>query len=91
MATNGNDPGSGHGNLSPEEREALRQRAAALGKRLDEVSAKRPPQGGPNGQARGKAFGEAFKIVAELVVGVAVRWRHRLVSRPAARDCCPGC
>jgi ATP synthase protein I len=57
--------------LSPEEREALKRRAAEIGKRLDNVSARKVPVNADNG-ARGRAMGDAFKIVSELIVGVVV-------------------
>ena len=71
MSQNDHDRGTGRGELTPEEREALRRRASELGKRLDEVKARNAPPV-QDGSARGKAFGEAFKIVAELMVGVVV-------------------
>ncbi len=71
MASNGKAPEPESGHLSPEERDALKRRAAELGKRLDDVRARKaPPTGDP--RARGAAMGQAFKIVAELIVGVAV-------------------
>lgn len=71
MSSNGKDPApEGHA-LSPEERDALKRRAAELGQRLDEVKARKaPPPGDP--RARGAAMGAAFKLAAELVVGVVV-------------------
>lgn len=84
MASNGKSPDPERSALSPAERDALKRRATELGKRLDEVHARKaPPPGDP--RARGAALGEAFKIVAELVVGVVVgggigwsldRWLH---------------
>ena len=71
MASNGKDFDPRRGTLSPEERDALKRRASELGKRLDEVQARKAPQHGDN-RARGAAMGEAFKIVGELVVGVVV-------------------
>ena len=76
MATNGKasgegEPDPGRGSLTPQERNALKQRASELGKRLDVVHARKAPPSG-NIRARGNALGEAFKIVAELVVGVVV-------------------
>jgi ATP synthase protein I len=69
-AGNGNSPGRGE--ISPEQREAFQQRSSALGKRLDQVKARRnPPQSG-DARARGEAFARAFRFVAELVVGVGV-------------------
>lgn len=71
MATDGKNSDPGRGTLTPGERDALRQRASDLGKRLDQVHARKAPPAG-NARARGTALGEAFKIVAELVVGVVV-------------------
>ena len=76
MATNGRPPSNGdsepaRGSLTPVERDALKQRAADLGKRLDEVHARKAPRDG-SGHARGSALGQAFKILAEMMVGVVV-------------------
>jgi ATP synthase protein I len=69
-AGKGNIPGRGE--ISPEQREAFQERSDALGKRLDQVKARRnPPQSG-DARARGEAFARAFRFVAELVVGVVV-------------------
>jgi ATP synthase protein I len=69
-AEKGSSPGSGE--ISPEQREAFQKRSASLGKRLDEVKARRnPPQSG-DARARGEAFARAFRFVAELIVGVGV-------------------
>ncbi len=67
MSNNGKD-GSGRGEISPEERAALKARAAGIGSRLEQVKARRAPQ--LENVARGSAFGQAFKIGIELVVGV---------------------
>lgn len=71
MSSDDKDTDPGRRDLSPQDREALKRRAADLGKRLEDVKARKTPVRGPDG-ARGRAFGEAFKIVAELIVGVAV-------------------
>lgn len=71
MSQNGKDSGPGRGELTPEEREALRQRASEIGRKLDQVKARKAPVTQAD-RRRGAALGEAFKIVAELVVGVAV-------------------
>ncbi|MGB3719256.1 MAG: ATP F0F1 synthase subunit I [Proteobacteria bacterium] len=68
MSNNGTDHGSGRGEISPEDREALKRRAAGLGQRLEQVKARRAPQ--LDNAARGAALGQAFKIAIELVVGV---------------------
>lgn len=70
MAPSGGKSGPGHGELSPEEREEFRRRAADLGHKLDSVKAQRRP---PADQvARGAAYGKAMKIAVELVVGILV-------------------
>jgi ATP synthase protein I len=71
MASNGKDLDPGRGMLSPEERDALKQRASDLGKRLDEVHARKAPPLG-DAKSRGNALGQAFKILTELIVGVVV-------------------
>jgi ATP synthase protein I len=73
---NGSSSGDGQehhpGELSPEQREAFRRRAEALGKRLGEVKARKVPMSEAESRARGSALGQAFKIAVELVAGVAV-------------------
>ncbi len=68
MAPSGNNTEPGHGELSPEEREAFRKRASDLGQKLDSVKAQRGPP--PDHKARGAAYGQAMKIAVELVVGI---------------------
>ncbi len=69
-AEKGSSPGRGE--ISPEQREAFQKRSDSLGKRLDQVKARRnPPQSG-DARARGEAFARAFRFVAELIVGVGV-------------------
>lgn len=68
--TSGKDRGrSGDGEISPADREALRQRSAGIGRRLDEVKTRRNV-GRPSQSATGAAYGQAFKIAAELVAGL---------------------
>lgn len=69
MASNGNGSDPERGSLSSEEREAFRQRASELGKRLTEVRQRKAPPSADT-RARGAAMGEAFKLAAELLVGV---------------------
>jgi len=72
MSAAGKGDSPGHGEISPEQREAFRKRSDAIGKHLDEVKARRmPPQSG-DARARGEAFARAFRFVAELLVGVGV-------------------
>ena len=68
MSDSGQDHGSGRGEISREDREALKARAAGIGSRLEQVKARRAPQ--LDSAARGAALGQAFKIAIELVVGV---------------------
>ncbi|MGQ0456413.1 MAG: AtpZ/AtpI family protein [Hyphomicrobium sp.] len=58
------------GQISPEERDALKRRSDVIGKRLDEVKSRHAP--GPSGHPeRGAAYSQAIKLAAELVVGLA--------------------
>jgi ATP synthase protein I len=68
------------GQISPEDREQFRRRAAELGQRLDKAHAptsdgvRKPGAGRPDetdGAVRGQALGQGFRIATELVVGVA--------------------
>jgi ATP synthase protein I len=70
MAPSEDKSGPGHGELSPEDREAFRRRAADLGTKLEQVKAQRTPP--PERTQRGAAYGRAMKIAAELVVGILV-------------------
>jgi ATP synthase protein I len=71
MSAEGKGQDPGHGQISPEDREVIRQRSAEIGKKLDAVKAK---QAEAEGQGRGRqsAYGQAFKFAAELIVGVAL-------------------
>jgi ATP synthase protein I len=71
MASNGSDPGPERGTLSPEERDALKRRASELGRKLEDVQARKALQSGES-HARGTGVGQAFKLAIELVVGVVV-------------------
>lgn len=74
---NGGESGAGRGDLTPEEREAFKQRADALGKRLDAAKGhstslpKAKPASGSNAE-NGSAMGKALRISTELVGGVIV-------------------
>jgi ATP synthase protein I len=70
MSLNGKDLGPGRGEISTEDRAALKRRASDIGQRLEHVRARSaPPRDGP---ARQSALGQGFKIAVELVVGVVV-------------------
>jgi ATP synthase protein I len=68
----GQDPqhNAGSGQISPEEREAIRQRSAEIGKKLDAVNSRRVSATASRGKSQDSAYGQAFKYIAELVVGV---------------------
>ncbi len=70
MSAEGKGSGPRLGDLSPEQRKAFQKRSADIGKRLDEVKARRAPDQSGDPRARGEAFAKAFRFVAELVVGV---------------------
>jgi ATP synthase protein I len=72
MSSAGKGPSPGRGEISPEQREAFRQRSEAIGKRLDQVKAQRAPAQSVDARARGEAFARAFRFVGELLVGVGV-------------------
>ena len=72
MSSEGKGPGPGRGDISPEEAEAFRRRSDAIGKRLDQVKARRAPSQSVDARARGEAFARAFRFVGELLVGVGV-------------------
>lgn len=71
MSAEGKGQDPGHGQIGPEEREAIRQRSAEIGRKLDAAKAKRADAAGQD-RRRQSAFGQAFKFAAELIVGVAV-------------------
>jgi ATP synthase protein I len=73
MSSDGKKPTPGRGDISPEEREAFRQRSEAIGKRLDAVKTERESASrSSRTPVDGAAFGKAFRFAAELLVGVGV-------------------
>jgi ATP synthase protein I len=72
MSSEGKGEGPGPGEISPEQRAAFRKRSDALGKRLDDVVARRRPKDVSDDRARGEAYSNAFRFASELVAGVAV-------------------
>jgi ATP synthase protein I len=74
MSADGKGQPPESGEISPEDREAIRKRSAELGRKLDALKTQkarveRSAGGGSQDQA---AYGTAFKFAAELVVGVVV-------------------
>lgn len=80
---NGGESGAGRGDLTPEEREAFKQRADALGKRLDSAKSNSTslPKAAPstagnaeNGNAMGKALRISTELVGGVIVGAGLGW-----------------
>ncbi|MEZ5898318.1 MAG: AtpZ/AtpI family protein [Hyphomicrobiaceae bacterium] len=73
MSGEGKGQEPGRGEISPEDREAIRQRSQDIGRKLDAVKARsRQDDADEENRRRGAAFGQAFRYAAELVVGVGV-------------------
>ncbi len=72
MSGEGKGQEPGRGEISPEDREAIRQRSLDIGRKLDAVKARARKDDDEENRRRGAAFGQAFRYAAELVVGVAV-------------------
>ena len=72
MSAAGKGNGPGRGEISPEQREVFRKRSDSIGKRLEEVKARRAPPPSGDERARGEALAKAFRFVAELIAGVGV-------------------
>ncbi|CAA2142625.1 AtpZ/AtpI family protein [Hyphomicrobium sp. ghe19] len=64
------------GEISPEDREAIRKRSAEIGQKLDALQSKKAQRSQADRSATGgsqqSAYGAAFKFAAELLVGVVV-------------------
>lgn len=65
----GSGSGTERGEISPEDRAAIRQRSAEIGQKLDAVKGRRDAAGEKSRQA---AFGHAIEYAAYLVVGMVV-------------------
>lgn len=70
MSQPDDDLGGRRAEISPEERDAIRKRASALGDRIEGAKAKHAPADA--GRSRGDSYGHAFKMAIELVAGVVV-------------------
>lgn len=74
---NGGDKGAGRGDITPQEREAFKQRADELGKRLEvakghSTSLPKASSSTAGNAENGNAMGKALRISTELVGGVIV-------------------
>jgi ATP synthase protein I len=72
MSDDGKGQSPDNGEISPEDREAIRKRSEALGQKLDALKVQRAKVERPKAQRGQSDFGAAFKFAAELVVGVVV-------------------
>jgi ATP synthase protein I len=73
MSAEGKGQGPEGGQISPEDREAIRKRSAEIGQRLDALkSQKAKVERSTGGGQDQSAYGAAFKFAAELIVGVVV-------------------
>jgi ATP synthase protein I len=71
MSAEGKGQDPGHGQISPEERAAIRQRSSDLGKKLDVANARRADSS-QTGSRQKSAYGQAFRFASELIVGVVL-------------------
>lgn len=72
MSGEGNGQQPGRGEISPEERAAIRQRSEDIGRKLDAVKSRAKQADNEEARRRGAAFGQAFSYAAHLIVGVGV-------------------
>lgn len=72
MSGEGKGQDQRRGEISPEDREAIRQRSQDIGRKLDAVTSRTDPARDEDNRRRGAAFSQAFRYAAELVVGVGV-------------------
>jgi ATP synthase protein I len=72
MSASGDGSDPGRGEISPEDREAIRRRALEIGERLGAVKARRAPAEPTGSGLAGSGLALAFRFAVELVVGVGV-------------------
>ena len=72
MSANDKDQRPERGEISPEDREAIRERSAEIGRKPEALNPKRAASKVTASEASSPAYGQAFKFAAELVVGVVV-------------------
>ncbi len=71
MADPDDDLGSRRGQITPADRDAIRNRASSLGDKIAGAKAKWEPPASETAR-KGESYGQAFKMAIELVVGVVV-------------------
>ena len=75
MSADGKGQPPERGEISPQDREAIRKRSEELGQKLDALKSQKATverSAGGAGSQDQSAYGAAFKFAAELIVGVAV-------------------
>lgn len=72
MSADGKGNSPGHGQISQEDREAIRRRSSEIGQKLDARKAKRDEADRVDNLARQTAFGQASRYAADLIVGVGL-------------------
>lgn len=75
------DQDDGHGEITPQDREAFRKRAEDLGRRLESAkghggadAARRSADAEANGAAMGRALRTSTELVGGIVVGSVIGW-----------------
>ena len=74
MSVDGKDNKGPSGQMAPEDRDAIKQRSDALGRRLDEAKhRKEGPETSRSAEGgRGEAMSRALRVSAELIGGIVV-------------------
>lgn len=72
MSGDGEGQDQRRGEISPQDREAIRQRSQDIGRKLDALKGRSDPARDEDNRRRGAAMSQAFRYAAELVVGVGV-------------------
>ena len=72
MSASGKGQPPENGEISAEDREAIRKRSAEIGQKLDALKSQKATAERPSGKSVESDYGPAFKFAAELIVGVVV-------------------
>lgn len=74
MSADGKDDRGPRGQMAPEDRDAIKKRSDALGRRLDEAKHRKdgPETSRTSGAGRGEAMSRALRVSAELIGGIVV-------------------
>lgn len=75
MSVDGNRPHDPRGDISPQDREALKRRSTEIGARLDEARRRGEPKHvGPRSATAGRALRASAELIGGLIVGAAIGW-----------------